>query len=228
METTVFLVRHAESDYNAENRIQGDCDKAKLTEKGLKQCEALKEILGKEKFDVFYSSPLRRAMETARLIKPDGLEIRTDKRLVERDFGELEDKTVDEFKKEWPGVYELYKKTKRLDGIRGAESSEHLKKRVWDAFTDIIKKNKGRRILIVTHGGFIVMVCAVILGVPLEDRSKKIKQKNANINIIEFDSENKKYKIIKMNYTSHLDSRSGGNFPLYPRYNHVGDCYGEG
>jgi len=205
MQTTIFLVRHAESDYNRDERIQGNSDFAKLTEHGVRQAEMLKARLDKEKFDIMYSSPLRRVMETAHIIKPNGMIILTDRRLQERDFGELEGRTWDDIKKEKPGLYNEYIATKELPGVKGAESSEELQKRVWNCFKDIIKENLGKKVLIVTHGGFIAMVLATITNTPLRLRGR-FHLDNGSITVINYNDENKTFNVKVYNDTSHLES----------------------
>ncbi len=203
MQTTVFLIRHGESDYNREGRIQGDSDFAKLTEHGVVQSELLKKRLDKEKFDAMYSSPLRRSMESSHIVKPKGMDILTDEGLKERNFGELEGRVWEQMEKERPDVYNEYGVSKELPGVKGAESSEELQKRVWTCFKEIVKENQGKKVLVVTHGGFIAVVMAIITNTPLRLRAK-FNSDNGSVTVINYSDENKAFEVERFNDTSHL------------------------
>jgi probable phosphoglycerate mutase len=208
MKTTIFLIRHGESTYNREDRVQGDSDFSVLTDHGARQAEQLKEALEagvteNGGFDSIYSSPLKRAMETAHIIRPKGLDIMTDVRLKERGFGTLQGMFSSEFEEKYPEIWKAYNSVKSLDGVKGAESSEDFQERAWDALQDIIEENKGKKVLVVTHGGIIKVIIAKIMGVPLEERGK-LRTSNVGITVIKYDHLAKKYKTIKMNDTNHL------------------------
>lgn len=205
MKTTIFLVRHGESDYNRERRIQGDSDFAKLTDHGVGQSEMLKARLDKEKFDAMYSSPSMRAMETSHIVKPNGMGILTDEGLNERNFGELEGKTWEQVEKEKPGLHNEYRATKELPGVRGVESSKELQKRVWACFREIVKENQGKNVLVVTHGGFIATVMTTLTNTPLRLRSK-FSCGNCSVTVINYDNENKTFKAERFNDMSHLEA----------------------
>jgi broad specificity phosphatase PhoE len=205
MRTTVFLVRHGETDYNIEGRIQGASDFSALTHHGARQAEMLRERLRKEKFNVMYSSPLRRAMETAHMLRPKGLDILTDDGLRERSFGELEGKTWEEVGREKPGLHEEYRATRELPGVGGAESSGEMHKRVWECFRRMVLENPGKRILVVTHGGFIAMVMAMITKTPIESRDR-FQNDNCSVTVINYDDEDKAFNAEKFNDTSHLEA----------------------
>src|SRR5262245_22807085 len=88
-----FCIRHAESSYNAEGRIQGQSDPP-LSPDGEKQAAALADFLARSAFDAIYTSPLRRSAETARPVAEKlRLEMITDRRLMELDVGIFQHKT---------------------------------------------------------------------------------------------------------------------------------------
>lgn len=200
MQTTVFLCRHGESDYNREGRIQGDSDFAKLTGHGVRQSELLKKRLDKKKFDAMYSSPLRRSMETSHIVRPNGMDILTDKGLKERDFGEFEGRVWEQVEED---IRNEYRATRELPGVKGAESSEEMQKRVWACFREIIKENKGKKVLVMTHGGFIAVVMAIITNTPLRLRGR-FQTDNGSITVINYDGEDKAFEVERFNDTSHL------------------------
>ena len=85
----IYIVRHGQTDYNVIGRYGGRID-VPLNEEGIKQAHELKEMLKNIKFDLVFSSPLKRAIKTAEIISDN--EIILDKRIIERDNGELEGK----------------------------------------------------------------------------------------------------------------------------------------
>ena len=100
---TVYLLRHGETAWNADNnRYCGRTD-IELTEKGLEQAQVVREQLGGTEFTAVYSSPLQRALQTATIAS--GKKVITDQRLVEADFGKWEQKTKEEFIAEDPKVW---------------------------------------------------------------------------------------------------------------------------
>lgn len=200
MQTTVFLIRHGESNYNREGRIQGDSDFAKLTEHGVVQSELLKKRLDKERFDVMYSSPLRRSMETSHILRPDGMNVLSDGGLKERSFGELENRIWEQVGED---IRNEYRATRELSGIKGAEGLEELRKRVWTCFMEIIKENFGKRILVITHGGFIAMVMAIVTKTELR-LSRRFQADNGSVTVINYNGEDNTFRVDRFNDTSHL------------------------
>ena len=104
--TRFIAIRHGETKWNVEARIQGQGD-SPLTAAGISQAEAIAQRLAGEKFDVLVASDLGRAAETARRIALRcGMELATDARLRERNFGLGEGLTYDE-------IDHRYRETKR-------------------------------------------------------------------------------------------------------------------
>ena len=139
----IYFVRHGETDFNLFGISQGQLDTS-LNYVGLKQAEQLSRKLKNIKFDVFYSSTLIRAKQTAEEInKKHKLKIIYDNRLVEVNKGILQgkkntQKTYDKFYKN-PHKY-------------GGETNEDVCERI-NSFLSDIEKYKGKKILIVSHGG---------------------------------------------------------------------------
>ena len=89
----ITIVRHGETDYNKNNILQGRSN-ISLNDAGRRQCKRLKYKLKDEKFDICFSSPLVRAVETAMILVGDRVEIKIDDRLIERNLGNYEGKEV--------------------------------------------------------------------------------------------------------------------------------------
>ena len=113
----LFLIRHGESAYNAESRIQGQSD-IPLSELGHRQSEAAAEALAGASVDALYSSPLRRALETAQPIAArSNVPIATDPRLMEIDAGVFQGRIRTE-------LPELYNETHHLRHVGLAGSGD--------------------------------------------------------------------------------------------------------
>lgn len=144
-ETTILLVRHGQTDWNLERRVQGHSDRP-LNETGLAQAAALVEELAGDRIDAVYSSDLARALDTARgVAAARGLRVQPLAELREKDFGTWEGHTDSEIRTRFPQA---------LTGPWGdAETSEQLAERVLEALRGIAAENPGGQVLVVTHGG---------------------------------------------------------------------------
>jgi uncharacterized phosphatase len=150
--TTLCLVRHGETEWNLTHRYQGTTD-IPLNETGRAQARRVAEALGRERWDAIVSSPLSRAMETARAIAATtGIQtIEEDRDLQERAYGEAEGLTLAEREKTWPG-----------GDWPGLESWDDVATRVMTAIERIAAGHSGRRVIVVCHGGVINTILAVL------------------------------------------------------------------
>lgn len=199
VETKLILVRHAESDWNRSRRIQGDSDFARLTEKGMKQASLLKKRLSKMEVDEVYSSPLVRAMETAKIIAP-GKRIIREKGLKERHFGRLEGRMMEDIEKEDKAAAEYFRKTRNFP-YPYVETVQHMAERGVKTLAKIAAANPGRTVLVVSHGGIIKSMLRRILSNP-HPYTRHMKQANCTVNIVLFSRG--KFLVRKVNDTSHL------------------------
>jgi broad specificity phosphatase PhoE len=150
--TTILLVRHGETDWNAQRRVQGHSD-TPLNATGRAQAEALAEELGGESIEAVYSSDLLRAHETARIVAGRrGLEVTAIRDLRERHFGTWEGLTDDEILARFPEA---------TSGSWGdGERKEEMIRRVFGALQRIAEAHPGGRVLVVSHGGPLRAVLA--------------------------------------------------------------------
>lgn len=145
--TTLIFVRHAKTDWNKSGRIQGRSD-IPLAESSVSEVRDASERLNGREINAVYSSPLRRAVQTAELLTVGrGLEIKTDERLIERDFGEYDGKTYAEIG--LPDHTELFY---ALGGVKNAEPVSSVFDRARSFITDMIKNHDGETVLVVSHG----------------------------------------------------------------------------
>jgi broad specificity phosphatase PhoE len=149
--TTILMARHGETDWNRDNRFQGHADPP-LNDLGREQAHELAERLAREQLDAVYTSPLRRAGETAKIIASRlGLEAEPVDGLLEVDVGSWSGLTRTEVERRFPDGYRRW-----LDlgyGWDDGESYQELGERVLAALTGLAARHPGGRILVVTHGG---------------------------------------------------------------------------
>lgn len=141
--THLCLVRHGESEWNAEERIQGQLD-PDLTPLGVRQAEAVAKRLSGEKWDVIYSSDLTRAKRTANAIAAlGGYTVRFHQGLRERYQGRIEGLLMEEARRLFPD----------FDSPEvGRESLAELYERARKTFAEIVEAHRGQKILVVGHG----------------------------------------------------------------------------
>ena len=117
----LYFVRHGETEWNVENRLQGRLD-SPLTERGIKEARLLAERLAQLPFKAAVSSPSTRAVETAKiLIGMRGIPLYTDERLMEIDLGDWQGKTKAEIRAADPWNYECYYHYPHLYAREGSE-----------------------------------------------------------------------------------------------------------
>jgi 2,3-bisphosphoglycerate-dependent phosphoglycerate mutase len=166
--TTIVMVRHGETDWNRDRRFQGHAD-IPLNKAGLDQVRELGERLAGESFSIVYTSPLRRASETASLLAARlGVEVRPSAALKEVDVGAWSGLTVHEVEDRFPEGFARWVEW-RCAGWSDGETYEQLGRRVVSGLREIAEKHEGERVLAVTHGGPIRSAAAAALRMPLHE-----------------------------------------------------------
>jgi len=146
----VFLARHGRTAYNHERRFQGQLPVA-LDEVGRQQAQALAEQAGRHGFGALWSSPLRRARETADAVSARiGLEPREDARLMETDAGDWTDRTFVDVQAEAPAEFERFVALDPTFAFPRGESFAAQKLRVEAALADV--REGPLPALVVCHG----------------------------------------------------------------------------
>jgi probable phosphoglycerate mutase len=144
--TRILLVRHGETDWNLDRRLQGHSDRS-LNDTGREQSRALAEELRNEPLEAVYSSDLSRADETARIVAAaHGLEVTTLRDLRERHFGTWEGLSDAEIEERFPEQI--------ANGTLGdGETREEMDRRVLETLQQIALDHPGGTVLVVSHGG---------------------------------------------------------------------------
>ncbi len=197
----LFIVRHAESEWNPIGRYQGLLDPG-LSERGLKQAELLGRALEKEKIDFLYSSPLRRTHQTAQEIaKRQGLEVIEDRRIIEIDHGVWSGMLVEEVKERFPEDFRMWLEEPHRVKFEGGESLDDVFKRVKDFLEFIREKHWGQTVAIVSHTVPIRAMLCALLNIDLSN-FWVFGCDNASYSLVRM--EEKRNVIIKLNIACHL------------------------
>tara|TARA_A100001037_G_scaffold306857_1_gene357372 strand:- start:38075 stop:38689 length:615 start_codon:yes stop_codon:yes gene_type:complete len=200
----LYLVRHGETVWNFENRIQGASD-VPLNEKGRDQAKSLAIKLQKIQFLKFFSSPLERAIETAKIISMSQHSAITKKdNFAELDQGKLEGLKFQEIQEQFPEFSSKWRIVPGEVRMPGGETLHELQERAWAGIENIYNEffDEEKPILIVSHNLAIICILSKILGVSLNE-FRKFRQHNASVNIIEHDSM-RGWSVVTMNDLSHL------------------------
>ena len=152
MMTKLYLTRHGETIWNTQGRFQGWAN-SDLTELGVKQAEWLEQRIRDLEIDVVYSSPTGRAYQTAKILtNKRGISIATHDGLREINVGMWEGKSQEEIKEICiDNQYNFWNKPLSYNPTEGGETYNEMADRSFNAINEIIKSNKGKRILVVTH-----------------------------------------------------------------------------
>ena len=162
--TRLLLVRHAETDEAMRGRCYGRLDVG-LSKEGRRQARALGAALEAQSLAAVYSSPLVRALDTARAIAaPHGHEPRTVDELREIDFGALEGLAYDEIRDERPELFREWMARPTSVRFPGGEAFADLRARVLPAIAEIRRRHEGEVVALVAHGGVVRVTLADALG----------------------------------------------------------------
>jgi len=198
----LYLVRHGETEWNADRRFQGQRD-TPLSEKGRMQAGIVARALAERQFSALYSSDLSRAAETAEIIAdPHGLSPLHDIRLRELSFGEWEGLSLLEVTERWPEMAAAW----RADSLRtrppGGETPEGIRQRVAVFIDEIIMRHPDdHSVCIVGHGGSLRALVAHVLSADLSIY-RALHLDNCSISIIRI-SEGKP-SLLLLNDVCHL------------------------
>lgn len=178
---TLLLIRHGETEWNTQARIQGHID-IPLSERGRRHARQLAVHLRGQTIAALYASDLARARQTAQpLAESHGLALIEDTRLRERAFGLFEGRTWEESQKRWPEEFAILNLRSPESAAPGGESYVQLRARVMHCLNEIALRHESTCVAIVTHGGVLDVVYRAAYAIPWETpRSHQLP--NASIN----------------------------------------------
>lgn len=202
----IYIVRHGETEWNKENRSQGCGNDIPLSNIGKAQASLVAQRLKEEKIDLFFSSTLKRASETANIIaKKHGKTVEECSDLMEFRMGCWEGLTYNDIVNKYPEVFSLWKESPHLVKIPDAETLIELKERSLKKFMEIIRNNEDKNILVVSHGITAKVIICSLMGIDLSNLHK-IRQDNTAINMFEYKDGN--FQTLLLNDTCHLRNLS--------------------
>ena len=211
--TRLCLVRHGETDWNVERRLQGHTD-IDLNKQGIAQAEQMAKALKaiNLKFDALYTSDLLRAANTARAIEEMfGVNSIPDEALRERHLGVLQGLTTTDAPLLKPELWEIHLRRDLNHSLEGGESIQQFSQRIHGALEKIRLKHCGKTILLVSHGGTLDMMYRLASNQALES-ARVINVPNASLNWISHDGSS--WSIDRWADISHLRGLSLDNLDL--------------
>ena len=211
--TRFCLVRHGETDWNAERRLQGHTD-IDLNARGLAQAEQMAHAIKKINlaFDVLYTSDLRRAAKTANAIEQlFSTSAIPNAGLRERHLGALQGLTTDEAPQLEPDLWRSHLSRNITEELRGGESIQQFANRISTALEKIREQYLGKTVLLVSHGGSLDMMYRIASNQPL-DAEKAVAVPNASLNWISHDGNS--WRVDGWADTSHLENLALDNLDL--------------
>lgn len=214
MTTTRFcLIRHGETDWNAERRLQGHTD-IELNVRGIAQAKQMAHALKKINlmFDVLYTSDLQRAAKTANAIEElYKISAITSSALRERHLGALQGLSIDEAPNLEPELWKAHLSRNINENLRTGESIQQFADRIHLALEEIRKQYLGKTILLVSHGGALDMMYRIASNQTL-DSEKAVTVPNASLNWISHNGS--AWKVDGWADTSHLEDLALDNLDL--------------
>ena len=202
-QTRIYLLRHGQSEANA-NAVFAGCDEYPLTSLGVLQAECAAKYLESEHIDAFFSSPLSRAIETARPVlagRGKALEIREGFREIY--FGEWEGKYAAYLRDNDP-VYLKWRELSAKYKPRSGEGARKAGKRFYDELLSVAREHEGETILIAAHGGVIMALLCEIGYFGYETATHDCIPKNCSITTLVY--ENSTFSVERFSHNGYLEN----------------------
>jgi broad specificity phosphatase PhoE len=197
----VILVRHGQTEWNSRGIFRGLID-IELNECGERQARLTGEKLSSLEIESVYSSPLSRALKTARVIAGfHDIAVEVADELTDMNFGSWQGLSRDQVKDRYPDIFRTWEKSPHTVEIPEAETLSEVRKRIERGLKRILTNHGSSTVVMVSHGLIIKVMLCVVLGM---DNSHfwKLRQDNSAVNIFEYAEEGT--KLFLMNDTAHL------------------------
>ncbi len=210
-----YLVRHGETAWNAELKLCGRTD-VELNDAGRRQAERLGERLRRLPSSTIYTSPLKRTVETAEIIRDvaslprheaSGVKppLHVDDRIVELNYGEWEGKKFDEVKTLYSDLYRRWDADPATEAPPGGETGFAGVARIAACLDDMKKRHTGKndKVIVVTHKTVCRLAICHALGLAASEYRRRLSMSNTAVNIIAPEPDG--WRVVVVNDTSHLD-----------------------
>ncbi|MCS7056238.1 MAG: histidine phosphatase family protein [Thermoflexales bacterium] len=195
---TVYLVRHGQTAFNVEGRVQGWLD-VPLDAVGHMQAQRVAQRFAEQSIQAIYSSPLLRAADTARSIaRVRGLDVIFDERLREYHMGDWTGLTLEEIRLTMPSGSVL---DDPEGSIPNGESAQHMRERVVSFLHDLVAHHAHDSVILVSHGGTLGAMIGTMLGLPVA-RRHPFAFGNASVTEVAYESG--RWRLRSLNDRCHL------------------------
>ncbi len=201
MTTTVFLVRHGQTDSNVTGFYMGWSDED-LNDVGYTQARSLCSRLASLPIASVYASPLRRAQATAAILaEPHRLEPNVLDDLIEIRLGDWQGLHMDEIKRRWPELWRQWRIDPSEVTMPNGESLREVTERAIRAFDSVVGANRGKQAVLVTHDVTVKVLVAHVLGAS-NSIYRRFEISNASLSVVRvFNSSS---QLATLNDTSHV------------------------
>ncbi len=202
MTTTIFLVRHGQTDSNIKDIYMG-WSAEELNNTGFNQVQQLASRLARQPIAAVYTSPLQRTMTTSRMLsKPHRLSPVIVQDLIEINLGNWEGLHISEIKQKWPEQFNIWRSDPSNITIPGGESLNSVTERSTQALQQIAAVNKDKNIIVVTHEIVIKVIVPFVLN-STNSIYRRFVVDNASLSIITVKNDN--YRLKTLNDTAHYE-----------------------
>lgn len=202
--TTVYLIRHGETDNNKDGRCNGCRSDQPLSARGEQQASALASYFDAHPVDALCVSHLTRARQTAAIAfrcDMDALSVEPD--LYEVDLGAWDGMLRTEARERYPEVWYNSKHRPSLAVYPDGESTVDAAERIWQAFLRILRTHRGKRIAIVAHSAILTLLTLRIFNWDLDRKYEMAGLSNTGFHVLTVD-ESGHAEMACWNYTAHL------------------------
>ena len=207
--TRIVAIRHGETAWNAEQRMQGHID-IELNARGREQARRLGLALEGEIFDAVYASDLQRALVTAQAFAlPAGVRVRTESGLRERAFGIFEGHSYSEIEQRWPEAALHWRRRTPDVAPEGGETLVDFQARCIEVATRLAAAHPGESIALVAHGGVLDILYRAATRAGLEAQ-RTWELGNASINRLLYSPEG--FSLVGWNDSRHLEGMPAVGF----------------
>jgi broad specificity phosphatase PhoE len=205
MTTRLFLVRHGATTLTAEDRFAGETD-VDLSDAGRDQLRRLAARLANEKIAAAYASPMKRTVESARIvIEPHGVPVVTKGGLREISHGRWEQKTRTEVERLYPEEYARWEADPFSFAPEGGETGLSVTARALPAILEIVGAHPNETVLVLSHKATIRLLLSSLLAFDPRSYRDRLDQSPACLNVLDF-KDPSRARLTLFNDTSHYAS----------------------
>jgi broad specificity phosphatase PhoE len=203
---TVILVRHGETAWNRREVFRGRAD-VELNERGRAQAQAVAASMRERAVAAVYSSPLRRAVETAEAIaEPHNVTVQTEDGFIDFDYGCWQGLQHDEVRRRYPILYQEWLERPHTVRMDGGESLRMVRRRAMNALMQATERHADETVVVVSHRVVNKVILCAVLGLG-NSHFWRIRQDTCALNVLEWSQD--QWVVRLLNDTCHLKDVPG-------------------